>query len=187
MRDSSAAARASSLPAFATSVYSTFPESRLSSPCVSHGSDLGEWSWAESLGSVCVSALWAGKLALHLSLGVIFSVFLLLSAFSFLSSVKRSIQLLQSLLHFPLLLLSLLLHPSNRLHSPNFSPLWKDSLCSCRLYSGMCKVWKACCSFSLTVWAAFSVSVLTGGLRGTEGWKRMRGRWVKSLLEVPGG
>ncbi|GAA6215331.1 uncharacterized, partial [Lates japonicus] len=47
MRDSSSAARASALPPFATSVYSTFPESRLSSLCVSHGSDLGEWSGAE--------------------------------------------------------------------------------------------------------------------------------------------
>lgn len=45
MRDISAAV--SALPAFATSVHSTFPGSRLSSLCVSHGSDLGEWSVVE--------------------------------------------------------------------------------------------------------------------------------------------
>ncbi|CAB1444398.1 unnamed protein product [Pleuronectes platessa] len=47
MRDSGSAARASSLPPFAATIYSTFSESRFSSLCVSHGSDLGEWSSAE--------------------------------------------------------------------------------------------------------------------------------------------
>ncbi|KAK2842672.1 hypothetical protein Q5P01_012872 [Channa striata] len=51
MRESSAAVSTSTLPAcpaaFTTSVYSTFPESRLSSLSVSHGSHLGEWICVE--------------------------------------------------------------------------------------------------------------------------------------------
>ncbi|KAK2880475.1 hypothetical protein Q8A73_023173 [Channa argus] len=47
MRESRSAVSASTLPAFTTSVYSTFPESRSSSLSVSHGSDLGEWICVE--------------------------------------------------------------------------------------------------------------------------------------------
>lgn len=74
MRDSSAAARARALPAFATSVYFTFPESRLSSLCVSHGSDLGEWSGGRKP-QICL-CLHSGQVSsLCISLGVILTAF----------------------------------------------------------------------------------------------------------------
>ena len=78
MRDSGSAARASALPAFATCVYSTFPESRLSSLCVSHGSDLGEWSGTEQqwkATDLCVRLHCGQVSSLCISLWVQFSLF----------------------------------------------------------------------------------------------------------------
>ena len=87
MRDSSSAARASALPACATCVYSTLPESRLSSLCVSHGSDLGEWSgteqrWRATDLCVCLHCGQVSSLCISLC-------FILLSAFTSLSSVRK--------------------------------------------------------------------------------------------------